>query len=94
MFGLGITTITISNEENNDIVKIVNSLEEFRLLIKGVSKTIIYEAKEQKGGYLAILLGTLGASLLGNMLAGKGVIRASEGKIRAVEGTIRVDQNF
>ena len=94
MFGLGITTITISNEENNDIVKIVNSLEEFRLLIKGVSKTIIYEAKEQKGGYLAILLGTLGASLLGNMLAGKGVIRAGEGKIRAVEGTIRVDQNF
>ena len=94
MFGLGITTIIISNEENNDIVKIVNSLEEFHLLIKGVSKTIVYEAEEQKWGYLAILLGTLGASLLGNMLAGKGVIIAGEGKIRAVEGTIRVDQNF
>ena len=67
MFGLGITTIIISNEENNDIVKIVNSLEEFHLLIKGVSKTIVYEAEEQKWGYLAILLGTLGASLLGNM---------------------------
>ena len=53
------------------------------LLIKGVSETIQNEAKEQKGGFLSMLLGTLGASLLGNLLTGKGTIRAGEGTIRA-----------
>ena len=51
-----------------DIIKIVKSLEDFRLTLKGVSETIQNEAKEQKGGFLSMLLRTLGASLLGNIL--------------------------
>ena len=62
----------------NDIMKIVKSLEESGFLIKGVSKTIKNEAKEQKGGFLSMLLGTLGASLLGILLTGKDTIRAGE----------------
>ena len=62
-----------------DILDIFKSLEDSGLLLKGVSETIKNGAKEQKGGFLSMLLGTLGASLLGNMLAGKGVIRAGEG---------------
>ena len=68
-------------------MKIIKSLEEYGLLIKGVSETIKNEAKEQKGGCLGMLLGTLGASLLGNLLTGKGIFRAGEGAIRA-------DQDF
>ena len=64
-------------------MKIVISLEESDLLIKGISKTIENEAKEQKGGFLWMLLGTLDASLLGNLLTGKSTIRAGEGTIRA-----------
>ena len=77
MFGSGFTTIVISNEEMNDIMKIVKSLEESGLLIKGVSEAIKNEAKEQKGRYLGMLLGTLGAILLGNLLTGKGVVATS-----------------
>ena len=62
-----------------DILRIVKSLEDSGILLKGISETIKDEAKEQKGGLLSMLLGTLGASLLGNMIAGKGVIRAGEG---------------
>ena len=83
IFGSGTTTLIISNDEMNDILKIVKSLADSGILLKGVSETIKDEAKEQKGGFLSMLLGTLGASLLGNMLAGKGVIRAGEGTIRA-----------
>ena len=72
------TTLIISNDEMKDILKIVKSLEDSVLLLEGVSETIKNEAKEQKGGFLSMLLGTLGASLLGNTLAGKGVIRAGE----------------
>ena len=75
MFGSGTTALIISNEEMNDIMKIVKSLEEFGLLIKGASETIKNEAKEQKGQFLSMLLDTLGA-LLGNLLTGKGAIRA------------------
>ena len=78
----------------NDIMKIVISLEESDLLIKGISKTIENEAKEQKGGFLWMLLGTLDASLLGNLLTGKSTIRAGEGTITAGEGTITVGQVF
>ena len=60
-----------TNEEIKDIMKIVKSLEQSGLLIKGISETIKNEAKEQKGGLLSILLGTLGASLLGNLLKGR-----------------------
>ena len=74
-----------------DIIRIVKSLEDSGLLLKGVSKTIQNEAKEQKGGFLSMLLGTLGASLLGNILAGKGINRAGEGVIRAGYGNKRQD---
>ena len=87
MFGPGTTKLIISNEEMNDIMKVVESLEESGLSIKGVSETIQNEAKEQKRGFLGMLLGILGASLLGNLLTGKGVMKVSE-------GTIRADQNF
>ena len=60
-----------------------NQNEEPGLLIKGVTKTIKNEAKEQKGGFLSMLLATLGASLLGNLLTGKGTIRAGQETIRA-----------
>ena len=66
-----------------DIMKIVKSLEESGLLIKGISETLKYETKEQKGGSFTMWLGTLAASTLGNALTGKGVIRANEGVIRA-----------
>ena len=60
----------------NDIMKIVQALEDSNILLKGVTKTIKNETKEQKGGFLGMLLATLGASLLGNMLTGKGVLRS------------------
>ena len=82
----GHTTLIISNDEMNDMLKIDKSLEESGVLLKGVSETIKNKAKEQKGAFLSMLLGTFGASLLGNMLAGKGVIRAGEGTIRAGYG--------
>ena len=67
------------------IMKIVKSLEDSGLLIKGVSETIKNEAKEQKGGFLGMLLGFLGASLIGNLLIGKGTIRTGERTIKAGE---------
>ena len=71
-----ITTLIISNEEMNDIMKIVQALEDSNVLLKGVTKTIKNETKEQKEGFLSMLLGTPRASLLGNSLLGKGIIRA------------------
>ena len=63
----------------NDIMKIVQALEDSNILLKGITKTIKNEAKEQKRGFLGMLLGTLGASLLENMLTGKGILRAGSG---------------
>ena len=63
----------------NNIMKIVQALEDSNTLLKGVNKTIKNETKEQKGEFLGMLFGTLGASLLGNMLAGKGIVRAAYG---------------
>ena len=74
------TTLMISNDEIHDVIKIVKSLEDSSLLIEGVTKTVQNEVKEQKGGFLSMLLGTLGASLLGNLLTGKGIYRAGKGK--------------
>ena len=71
MHGSGITTLIISNEEMDDIMEIVQALEDSKTLLKGVTKTIKNEIKEQKGRFLSMLLGTLRASLLGNLLAGK-----------------------
>ena len=67
----GTTILIISNKEMNDITKIVQALEDSNILLKRVTKGIKNEAKEQKGGFLSMLLGTLGASLLGNVLAEK-----------------------
>ena len=70
-----------------DIIKIIKELENSDILLKGVSKTIENEIKEQRGGFLSMLLGTLGASLLGNLLTGKGIMRAGDGIVRAGEGS-------
>ena len=75
----GNTTLIISNEDMNNIMKIAQALEDSNVLLKGVTKTIEDETKDQKGGFLSILLGTLGASLLGNLLAGKGIARDGSG---------------
>ena len=60
----------------NEIIEIVQILEDSHILLKGVTKTIKNETKEQKGGFLSVLLSTSGASVLGNLLAGKGIVRA------------------
>ena len=87
------TTLLISNDEMGDILKIVKSLEDSGVLLKGVSERIQHEAKEQRGGFLSMLLGTLGASLLVDVLSkglsGSGVIRAGEGTIRGGYGSKR-----
>ena len=86
-------TLIISNDEMDEILKIIKSLEDSGVLLKGVSETIQHEAKEKRGGFLSMLLGTLGTSLLADVLSkslsGRGVIRAGERTIRADEGTIR-----
>ena len=64
----------------NDIMKIVQALEESNILLKGVTKTIENETRKQKGGFLSTLLGTLGASLLGNLLTRKGIVRTGSGR--------------
>ena len=76
----GNITLIISNDEFNDIIRIIKSLEDSGLLIKGVTEAVLNEVKEQKGGFLSTLLGTLGASLLGDLLIGKGIYRAGKGK--------------
>ena len=83
MIRYGTTTLIISNEEMNDIMKIIKSLEEPGLLIKGISETMKNETKEQKGGFVGMFLGILVASLLGNLLTDKSTIRAGKGTIRA-----------
>ena len=72
----------------NDIMKIVQAFEDSNILLKGVTKTIKNETKEQKGGFLSMLPGTLGASSLGNLLVGKGTVRAGSGTKRG-KGIVR-----
>ena len=83
VFGSGTTILVILNEEMNDVIKIVKSLEESGLLIKRVSELVQNEAKEQKGGFVRKLLDTLGASLLGNLWTSKEVMKAGEDTVRA-----------
>ena len=85
------TTLIISNNEFEDNIKIVKSLEDSGLLLEGVTETVRNEVKEQKGWFLSMLLDTLGASLLGNLLTGQGVNRVGNGKgiNRAGEGIVR-----
>ena len=90
ILGSGTTTLIISDDEMKDI-KIVKHLEDSDLLLEGVSKRIENEAKEQRGGFLCMLLGMLGASLLEDILTGRGINRAEEGVIRAGYGKKRQD---
>ena len=83
--------LIISSDEMTDMVKIVESLEDSGLLPERVSKTNQNEAEEQRGGFLSMLLGTLGASLLGNIFAGKGINRAGERIVRAGYGNKKQD---
>ena len=85
--GSGIKLIIEEEKDMQDIIKIIKELENSDILLKGVSKTIENEIKEQRGGFLSMLLGILGASLLGNLLTGKGIIRAGDGIVRAGEGS-------
>ena len=72
----GTTILIISNKKMNDIMRIVQTLADSNILLKGITRTIKNEIKHQKGGFLSMLLGTFGASLLGSILAGKGIVRA------------------
>ena len=93
--GSGVKLI-IEQEDMNDIMKIIEVLENSGILLTGVTKTIENEIKEQRGGFLSMLLGTLGASLFGNLLTGKGIIRGSEGKgiVRAGEASKKKQTKF
>ena len=86
--GSGTATLIISTEEMNDIMKIFQALEDSNILLKGVTKTIKNETKKQKGGFLSMLLGTLGASLLGNLLVRKGIVSAGAGNKKG-KGIVR-----
>ena len=86
ILGSGTTTLVISNDEMEDIIKIAKSLKDSGLLLKGVSETVQKEDKEQKGGFVSMLLGTLSASLVGNILTGRGINRTREGIVRAGYG--------
>ena len=90
--GSGVKLI-IEQEDMNDIMKIIKSLENSGILLKGVRKTIKNETKEQRGGFLSMLLGTLGSSLLGYLLTGgKGIMRAAYGRVRAGDGIVRAGE--
>ena len=80
ILGSASMTLIISNKEMNDKMEIVQALEDSNILLKGVTKTIKNKTKEQKGRFLSMLLGTLGASLLGNLLAGNRIVRAGSGR--------------
>ena len=88
ILGSGHTTLIISNNEIEDLIKIVKALEDSGLLVKWVTESVQNEIKEQKGGFLSMLLGTLSASLLGNLYTGKGIHRAGEQTVRADEGNM------
>ena len=88
IFCSGTATLIISNEEMNDIMKIAQALEDSTIFLKRVTKTVKNETKEQKGGFLGMLVGTLGSFLLGNFLSGKGIVRAGSGNKKG-KGIVR-----
>ena len=92
ILGSGNTTLIISNKDIEDVIKIVKSLEDSGLLLKGVTKSVQNEVKEQKGGFRSMLLGALGASLLGNLLTGKGAFHAGKEIHAAGEGVVRAGE--
>ena len=95
ILGLGVTTLITSNEEADDFMKIVKSLKEYGSLMKVVNKITENKVKE-KGDFLSVLLGTLGASYLGNMLTGKRVKTIIPGRevMRGGKGTTRAGKDF
>ena len=85
IYGFGPTTSIVSNEEMNDIMEIVQALGYFNILLKGVTKAVRNETKEQGGGFLGTLVGTLGSILLGNFLSEEEIVRAgSDNKKREI----------
>ena len=105
ILGSGNTTLIISNDGIHDVIKIIKSLEDSGLLLKGVTETVQNEVKEKKGGFLSMSLVTLGASLLWNFLTGKGAIETSQGRgiyragkgkgiSRAGEGIVRAGYGY
>ena len=86
MYESGTTTLIVPDSDMNDMIKIVKALEDSDVLLKGITKTIANETKEQKEGLLSMLLGTLGASLLGNLLSGKGMYKTGYGMYRTGYG--------
>ena len=72
----------------NDVMKIIQALEDSNILRKEITKTVKNGTKEQKGGFLSMLLGTLRASLLGNLVTGKGIVRAGNGNKKG-KGIVR-----
>ena len=93
------TTLIISNKDMDDLIKIVKSLEDSGLLLEGITESVQNEIKEQKSGFLSMLLGTSGASLLGNLVTGKGTFQArkivnkkGKGIHRAGEGIVRAGE--
>ena len=93
ILGLRNTTLIISNNDIEHLIKTVKSLEDSGLR-KGITETVQNKVKEQKGGFLSMLLGTLGTSLLGNLLTGKGSNRAGEGIVRAGHGNKNNKMDF
>ena len=86
MYGSGNTTLIISIDDLNGLIIIITALEEHDILLKEISKTIKNETKEQNGGFLSMLLGILGESLLGNLLTGRGLYRTGHGMYRTGQG--------
>ena len=93
ILGSGNTTLIISNKDIEDLIKIVKSLEDSGLLLKGVTESVQNEVKEQKSGFLSMLLGTLGASLLGNLLTGKWLNKKGKRIHRVGEGVVRAGED-
>ena len=90
--GSGVKLI-FEQEDMNDIMKIIEALESSGISLNRVTKTTKNETKEQRGGFLGMLLGTLGTSLLGNLLTGgKGIMRAGDGTVRAGDGIVRAGE--
>ena len=91
MYGSGNTTLIISNDDLNDLIKIATTLEEHDILLKGTTKTINNDTKKQEGGFLSMLLGTLGVSLLGNLLTGRGLYRTGKEMYRTGKGLKKIN---
>ena len=90
----GNTTLIILNKDMDDLIKIVKSLEGSGLLLKAVTESVQNEIKEQKGGFLSMLLVTLGGSILGNLLTGKGAFHAGKGVNKKGKGIHRAGEGI